>query len=50
MSIEGITLSPEEQALVDYVHQERMSHDEGVQYGINWLRKHGVIPGPNNAE
>ena len=44
MLIEGITLTPEIKAMVDHVDAERMGYEEGVQYGIEWLRQRGMLP------
>ena len=43
LAIEGIFLTPEEKAVLEYVDRERMGYEEAVQYGLEWCRKQGLI-------
>lgn len=44
MAVEGLHATREGRANLDYIDEQRMGHEEGVQYMFKRLREHGIIP------
>jgi len=44
MAVEGLYVTPEGRADLDYIDEQRMSYEEGVQYMTKRLRERGIIP------
>lgn len=50
LAIEGLSLHPDDQKVIDKIDQNKMNYDEGVNVMIDHLKEQGVIPSNPETE